>query len=82
MRGNGLYNEGICMSQWLTAREAAEHLKAKPRTILSWAKAGKIPAHRLSGSRRVTWRFCRAELDAMLSLPSAALNLEESNAAK
>jgi excisionase family DNA binding protein len=60
------------MYGWLTANEAAQHLRVKPRTILKWAKDGKIPGHRLSGSKRVTWRFLRAELDAMLSLPSAA----------
>ena len=59
-------------SQWLTATEAAHYLKVKPRTILKWAKEGRVPAHPLSGSQRVTWRFLRSELDAMLTLPSAA----------
>jgi hypothetical protein len=27
---------------------------------------------RLSGSKRITWRFLQSELDAMLTLPSAA----------
>ena len=60
------------MNGWLTASEAAQHLRVKPRTILKWAKDGKIPGHRLSGSKRVTWRFLKSELDGMLSLPSAA----------
>jgi excisionase family DNA binding protein len=60
-------------SQWLTANEAALYLKVQPRTILKWAKQGSIPAHRLSGAQRVTWRFLKSELDrAMLSPPSAA----------
>jgi excisionase family DNA binding protein len=60
-------------SQWLTATEAARYLKVQPRTILKWAKAGTIPAHALSGSKRVTWRFLKSELDsAMLKPPSAA----------
>ena len=59
-------------TQWLTANEAAQYLKVKPRTILAWAKQGRIPAHPLSGSQRVTWRFLRSELDAMLTVPSAA----------
>jgi excisionase family DNA binding protein len=59
-------------SKWLTASEAAELLRVKHRTVLKWAKTGQIPAHRLSGSKRVTWRFLKAELDAMLSVPSAA----------
>jgi excisionase family DNA binding protein len=58
---------------WLTANEAAEYLKVKPRTVLKWAKEGRIPAHALSGSKRVTWRFLKSELDnAMLASPSAA----------
>lgn len=59
-------------NQWLTATEAALYLKVKPRTVLKWAKEGSIPAHPLSGSKRVTWRFLKAELDAMLTAPSAA----------
>jgi excisionase family DNA binding protein len=58
--------------EWLTAKEAAQHLRVKERTVLKWAKQGRIPAHPLSGSMRVTWRFLKSELDAMLALPSAA----------
>ncbi|MGH9514988.1 MAG: helix-turn-helix domain-containing protein [Terriglobales bacterium] len=59
-------------SEWLTATEAAQYLKVQPRTVLAWAKQGRIPAHPLSGSQRVTWRFLKSELDAMLTAPSAA----------
>jgi excisionase family DNA binding protein len=60
-------------TEWLTATEVAYYLKVKPRTILKWAKEGRIPAHALSGSKRVTWRFLKSELDsAMLKPPSAA----------
>ena len=52
--------------------EAAQYLKVKPRTVPCWAKRGRIPGHPLSGAQRITWRFLRAELDAMLALPSAA----------
>jgi excisionase family DNA binding protein len=58
-------------SEWLTAQEAAAYLKVKPRTLLAWAKTGKIPAHKLSGTMRSTWRFQRSELDAALN---AAVN--------
>jgi excisionase family DNA binding protein len=59
--------------EWLTANEAAAYLKVQPRTILKWAKEGRIPAHPLSGCKRVTWRFLKSELDdAMLNAPSAA----------
>lgn len=69
------------MTAWLTAREAAAYIKVSHYTILQWAKAGKIPAHRLSGDHRVTWRFLASELDgAIMAAPSAATG--ESNAAK
>ena len=57
-------------SEWLTSTEAAAHLKVAPRTLVRWARSGLIPAHRLSGFARVTWRFRREELDAMLSASS------------
>jgi excisionase family DNA binding protein len=58
-------------TDWLTAIEAAEYLKVKPRTLLQWVRERKIPAHRLSGTHRCVWRFLRTELDAMLGLSSA-----------
>jgi excisionase family DNA binding protein len=67
-------------SEWLTAAEAAAYLKVAHRTVLEWAKTGRVPAHRLSGSLRVTYRFLAVELDAMLGAPSAAKG--ETNAAK
>jgi excisionase family DNA binding protein len=57
-------------SEWLTAREAAAYLKVKPRTLVRWARGRNVPAHRLSGTGRITWRFLRSELDAMLGASS------------
>lgn len=57
---------------WLTATEASHYLRVKPGTVLKWAKQRRIPAHPLSGSKRITWRFLKSELDAMLAAPSAA----------
>lgn len=51
-------------TEWLTAREAAEHLKIKTRTLLLWTRQGKINGYALSGGRRHVWRYLRAELDA------------------
>ncbi len=59
-------------NEWLTVREAADYLKVEYRTVLAWARMGKIPAHQLSGTRRHVWRFLKAELDAKLLTPSAA----------
>jgi excisionase family DNA binding protein len=53
-------------SEWLTAAEAAAHLKVAHRTLVRWARNGHVPAHRLSGTGRITWRFLRSELDAKL----------------
>jgi excisionase family DNA binding protein len=60
-------------SPWLTAREAAAYLRVSHRTILLWAKEGKIRGYRLSGLERVTWRFRADELDDKLTAPSVAL---------
>ena len=57
--------------EWLNTTEAAQHLKIKPRTLVVWAREGKVPGHRLSGNQRATWRFLRHELDAMLNSSSA-----------
>lgn len=59
-------------STWLTANEAARYLKVKPRTLLQWTREKKVPAHKLSGTKRCVWRFLKAELDAML-FPSSAV---------
>lgn len=48
-------------SAWLTAREAAAHLRVSLRTIEAWTAAGVIPAHRL-GPRLVRYRA--PEIDA------------------
>jgi excisionase family DNA binding protein len=57
-------------SEWLTAREAAAYLKVKTRTLLLWARQGKVKGFVLSGTRRVTWRFLRSDLDATLTAPA------------
>lgn len=62
-------------TEWLTASEAAMHLKVRRRTLLQWVREGKIPAHRLSGVRRCVWRFLKPELDAIL-MPSSAGSAE------
>ena len=50
--------------EWLTAKEAAEHLRIKTRTLLQWTRQGKIKGYALSGGERHVWRYLRAELDA------------------
>ena len=57
-------------TEWLTAREAARYLKVKVRTVLLWARQGKVKAYPLSGTKRHVWRFRTSDLDAMLVGPS------------
>jgi excisionase family DNA binding protein len=52
--------------EWLTAAEAAAHLKIKVRTLLLWVRQGKVKAFALSGTKRRVWRFRRSDLDAAL----------------
>ena len=53
-------------SGWLTASEAAAHLKVKQRSLLLWVRQGKLPAYALSGTKRRIWRFRREDLDSAL----------------
>ena len=57
-------------SGWLTAEEAAEYLQVRTRTLLQWARQGKVKGYVLSGPRRHVWRFRLVDLDATLELPS------------
>lgn len=59
------------ISEWLTATEAAAYLKVKPRTLLAWARLGKIRGYRLSGTIRSIWRFKQSDLDATMLASSA-----------
>ena len=63
----------IAESVWLTAAEAAQYLRVEPRTLLMWARQGKVKGYVLSGTTRVTWRFRADDLDATMSPPSVAL---------
>ena len=66
-------------SEWLTADEAAKHLKIKTRTLLLWVRQGKVKAFALSGTKRRVWRFRHQDLDAALVeltvLPSIPLSV-------
>jgi excisionase family DNA binding protein len=51
---------------WLTAAEASAYLRIAPRTLLAWARQGRVKGHVLSGIERQTWRFRQSDLDACL----------------
>ena len=63
--------------QWLTAEEAAQYLKVKVRTLLQWARQGKVKGYPLSGTKRRVWRFLYADLDAMLVGPAVLSGKEK-----
>jgi excisionase family DNA binding protein len=46
--------------------EAADYLKVKVRTLLTWVRQGKIRGYSLSGTKRKIWRFLQVDLDAAL----------------
>lgn len=60
-------------TEWLTAEEAAAHLKVKTRTLLLWVRQKKIRGYVLSGIKRRVWRFRKADLDTMLFAQDAGV---------
>src|SRR5215831_2283121 len=62
--------DAIISQTWLTATEAAEYLKVKPRTVLMWARLGQLRGYTLCGTRRHVWRFKQVDLDDMMGAPS------------
>lgn len=66
-------------SQWLTSREAGEYLKIPSRTLLAWARDGKVKGYTLCGIKRHVWRFLREDLNAILTLPVVLSQKERVN---
>lgn len=60
-------------SPWLTAAEAATYLRVTPRSLLRWVREGHVKGHALSGTRRRTWRFLRADLDKAAMLEASTV---------
>jgi excisionase family DNA binding protein len=56
-------------SEWLTADDAAHRLKVRARTLLLWARQGKVRGYVLSGVHRRVWRFRKQDLDAAFLPP-------------
>lgn len=68
--GSDHWMASIASLEWLTAAEAAQHLKIKVRTLLLWARQGKVKGYVLSGTQRHVWRFHREDLDAAFLQPA------------
>lgn len=60
----------VIPTTWLTAPEAAEYLKVSPRTVVEWAREGRVRAYQLSGVQRHVWRFRQLDLDEMMVSPA------------
>jgi excisionase family DNA binding protein len=63
-------NPAPLAQQWLTASEAAAYLRVDSRTLLRWAREGKVLGFQLSGTTRHVWRFRHVDLDATLTGPA------------
>jgi excisionase family DNA binding protein len=63
---------------WLSAEQAAAYLGIDSRTLLAWARRGKVKGYKLSGTQRHVWRFLIEDLDASIIGAPAVL---ESNGA-
>lgn len=61
----------LIIMQWLTSEEAAQYLQVDRRTLLDWARQGKVKGYKLTGVIRHVWRFLQSDLDAMLCASSA-----------
>ena len=55
------------MESFVTATEIAKYLSLSPRTVAKMAREGRLPAHRISGSERKTWRFLISEVAAFVA---------------
>jgi hypothetical protein len=63
-------------TEWLTSAEGAAYLKVEPRTLLDWARTGKVKGYTLSGAKRHVWRFRLNDLRAIL-VPSSACSADK-----
>jgi excisionase family DNA binding protein len=66
-------------TEWMTAEESAEYLRVERRTLLDWARQGKVKGYTLSGVSRHVWRFKREDLDATLVASSVACSVYGGN---
>jgi excisionase family DNA binding protein len=55
------------MEPFVSAAEIARYLSLSPRTVAKMARDGRLPAHRISGSKRKTWRFLISEVAALIT---------------
>ena len=63
-------------SPWLSSEQAAQYLQIDRRTLLEWARQGKVKGYKLSGVIRHVWRFKVEDLNAMLCPMTSAVPAE------
>jgi len=54
------------LEPFVSANEVAKYLSLSPRTVAKMAREGRLPARRISGSKRKTWRFLISEVAAFV----------------
>lgn len=54
-------------SEFLTVAEVSRILKVHPRTVINMIKLKKIKGLELSGTKRITYRVLRGEIDRYIS---------------
>ncbi len=55
------------MEPFVSALEVAKYLDLSPRTVSKMAREGRLPAHRICGSKRKTWRFRISQIAQFLA---------------
>lgn len=68
--------------EWLTASEAASHLRVNTRTLLRWVRERKLKGYALSGTKRRIWRFLRDDLDSTLLQQSSPIEISAQHIAE
>ena len=61
---------------WLSSDQAAQYLQIDRRTLLEWARQGKVKGYMLCGVIHHVWRFRQSDLDAMLCAMTSAGSAE------
>lgn len=65
-----LIPEPLVKNEWLTVKEAADHLRVHPKTIYRYVKLGNLRQYNAGGKGRP--RFLRKDLDELMKYPSSS----------
>ncbi len=74
MSVNDTLEPGRPTTVMLNTTEAAHYIKAKPRTLQTWVRQGKVQAYASCGISRHVWLFRQSDLDAAILAKPAVLS--------